>query len=153
MLAVIAAVERALQHARSGKGPAIVECKTFRVRGHSEADKADYVPQPVREEWLAKDPIRRYEAYLNEQGLLTARQKADIEARVKSVIEDAVRFAEQSPAPDAATVADYVFAPDGPIAIVGEAGATDEHYVNARDTRIGEPFNTISRIEEVVGRR
>lgn len=153
VLTVTTAVERALEHARSGKGPAMVECKTFRVRGHSEADKADYVPPEVREEWLAKDPIRRYEAYLTEQGILTPRQKADIEARIKSVVEDALRFAERSPAPDAATVADYVFAPDGPIAIVGEPGATDERYVNALDSRIGEPFNTISRAEEVVGRR
>lgn len=153
VLAVTAAVERAVHHARSGKGPAIVECVTFRVRGHSEADKADYVPRETREEWMAKDPIIRFEAYLLEQEILTARQKAEIEARVQSVVEDAVRFAEHSPAPDAATVAEYVFAPDGPIAIIGEPGATDKRYVNAVDSRTGEPFNTISRAEEVVGRR
>src|SRR5436309_14927331 len=55
VLAVIEAVERAVEHARSGKGPALVECKTLRVRGHSEADKADYVPRELRDEWLAKD--------------------------------------------------------------------------------------------------
>ena len=153
VFAVTKAVERAVEHARSGQGPTIVECKTFRVRGHSEADKADYVPREIREEWLAKDPIKQFEAYLTTRGLLTPRQRAEIEARVKAVVEDAVQFAEQSPAPDAATVADYVFAPDGPIAIVGESGATDECYVNAVDRRTGEPFNTMSRAEEVVGRR
>ena len=53
-------------------------------------------------------------------------------------------FAEQSPAPDGATVADYVFAPDGPIAIIGEPGADDPRYVNALDRRTGKPYNTVA---------
>src|SRR5579875_1100891 len=117
VLAVMEVVERAIKHARSGEGPALVECKTFRVRGHSEADQADYVPQELREEWLRKDPIRRFEEYLQKRKILTAAKKIEIEARVKEIVNDAVDFAEQSPAPDPATVADYVFAPDGPIAI------------------------------------
>src|SRR5579875_3578347 len=153
VLAVIDAVGRAVEHARSGKGPAIVECKTFRVRGHSEADKADYVPPALREEWLAKDPINRFEAYLTREGILTPERKAEIETRVKGVVDDAVRFAEQSPPPDRETVADYLFAPDGPIAIVGEPGANNPRYVNALDTRTGQPFSTVSKAEEAVGRR
>ena len=68
-------------------------------------------------------------------------------------MDDAVSFAEQSPAPDGATVAEYVFAPDGPIAIVGEPGANDLRYVNACDSRTGQPFNTVVKAEEAVGRR
>ncbi|MFL5703161.1 MAG: thiamine pyrophosphate-dependent enzyme, partial [Ktedonobacteraceae bacterium] len=117
------------------------------------ADKADYVPQELREEWLAKDPIKRFEEYLTKKNILTAAKKAEIEARVKAVVNDAVSFADQSPAPDPATVADYVFAPDGPVAIVGEPGADDPRYINALDSRIGEPFNTIQKVEEAVGRR
>src|SRR5947208_16675831 len=64
VLAVIDAVGRAVEHARSGKGPALVECKTFRVRGHSEVDQDGYVPKELREEWLVKDPIKRFEEYL-----------------------------------------------------------------------------------------
>src|SRR5206468_568977 len=64
VFAVTTAVERAVEYARSGQGPTIVECKTFRVRGHSEADRADYVPREIREEWLAKDPIKQFEDYL-----------------------------------------------------------------------------------------
>ena len=153
VLAVIDAVGRAVERARSGKGPSIVECKTFRVRGHSEADKADYVPKDVREEWLKRDPITHFAAYLTSEGLLTAKQEAEIEAKVKAVVEDAVSFAEQSPQPDGATVADYVFAPEGPIAIVGEPGAQEPRYINALDTRTGQPFNTINKAEEAVGRR
>jgi TPP-dependent pyruvate/acetoin dehydrogenase alpha subunit len=154
VLAVMEAVERAIEHVRGGNGPALIECKTFRVRGHSEADKADYVPQELREEWLAKDPIKRFEAYLTKQQILTEARKADIEAKIKATIDDAVHFAEQSPAPDPATVADFIYAPDGPIAIIGEPGADDIQYVNARDTRTGRPFNTIQiATEEAVGRR
>jgi TPP-dependent pyruvate/acetoin dehydrogenase alpha subunit len=157
VLAVIEAVERAVEHARGGKGPALVECKTLRVRGHSEADKADYVPRELRDEWLAKDPIVRFEQYLTGKNILTQEHKAEIEARVKAAVDDAVRFAEQSPAPDGTTVANYVFAPDGPIAIIGEPDAEDPRYINARDRRTGEPFATIGETQFIapqeVGRR
>ena len=153
VLAVMEAVSKAVERARAGKGPSVVECKTFRVRGHSEADKADYVPEELREEWLKKDPIARFEAYLTEKGTLTAKIKAEIEARVRATVADAVSFAEESPEPDGATVADYVFAPEGPIAIVGEPDAEESRYVNALDTRIGQPFNSMSEAEEAVGRR
>lgn len=153
VLAVMEAVGKAVERARAGEGPQLVECKTFRVRGHSEADKADYVPEELREAWLQKDPITRFEAYLTEKGILTAKEKAEIEARIRATVADAVSFAEESPEPDGATVADYVFAPEGPIAIVGEPDADDTHYVNALDTRIGQPFNSMSKEEEAVGRR
>ena len=153
VLAVTAAVERAIAHARSGNGSALVECRTFRVRGHSEADKADYVPPALREEWLAKDPIRRFEQYLDAQQFLTATVKAEIEANVKAIVDDAVNYAEQSPAPDPATVAQYAFAPDGPIAIIGEAQAQNPRYVNALDTRTGMPFSTVQPTKEVAVRR
>ena len=157
VLAVIEAVERAAAHARSGKGPTLVECKTLRVRGHSEADRADYVPRELRDEWLAKDPIKRFEAHLTRKNILTQAHKAEIEARVKATVDDAVSFAEQSPVPDGATVADYVFAPDGPIAIIGEPGAGNPRYLNARDRRTGEPFSTVGEAQftapQEVGRR
>ena len=153
VMAVMEALDEAVQHARSGQGPTLVECKTFRVRGHSEADKADYVPKELREEWLAKDPISRFEAYLTQQQLLTEAAKREIEAKVKAEVSDAVSFAETSPAPDGETVADYVFAPEGPIAIIGEPGAEDTRYVNAVDRRTGQPFNTMKETEEAVGRR
>src|SRR5947209_10128984 len=92
VLAVIDAVGRAVEHVRAGKGPVIVECKTFRVRGHSEADKADYVPEELRKEWLAKDPIPRFETYLMQKEILTPEKKAEIAAQVKAMVDDAVRF-------------------------------------------------------------
>jgi TPP-dependent pyruvate/acetoin dehydrogenase alpha subunit len=151
--AVMDVVGRAVARARDGQGPSLVESKTFRVRGHSEADKADYVPEEQRKAWLAKDPIRRFEAFLSDENILTPTKKAEIEARVKSIVDDAVKFAEQSPAPDPETVADYVFAPEGPIGIIGEPGAADPRNVNALDRRTGMPFTTMQQLEEAVGQR
>src|SRR5260370_37377830 len=88
VLAGIETVGRAVEHVRSGKGPALVEGKTFRVRGHSEADKADYVPEELRKEWLAKDPIVRFERYLTGEKILTAANKAEIEEKVKADEDD-----------------------------------------------------------------
>jgi TPP-dependent pyruvate/acetoin dehydrogenase alpha subunit len=157
VLAVIEAVERAVHHARSGQGPILLECKTFRVRGHSEADKADYVPQELREAWLKKDPLLRFEEYLQSRGIVTAATKETLVSTIKEVVADAVHFAEHSPAPDPATVADFVFAPDGPIALIGTPQARDERYVNALDRRTGQPFTAVSTtpltLPEEVGRR
>jgi TPP-dependent pyruvate/acetoin dehydrogenase alpha subunit len=160
VLEVVETVGRAVERVRGGKGPALIECKTFRVRGHSEADKADYVPPALREEWLAKDPIQRFEEFLIGEQILTSAIKAEIDEQVKAVVEDAVNFAEQSLAPDPATVADYVFAPEGPIAIIGEPGADDPRYINALDRRTGKPFNIMTGtgkpefvVTEEVGRR
>ena len=153
VLAVFTVVQDAVERAREGLGPSLIECRTFRVRGHSEADKADYVPPELREEWLQRDPIKRFEDYLVQEQLLTSAHKGDIEARIRSIVDDAVSYAENSPAPDEATVGEYVFAPDGPIAIIGEPGAENPRYVNALDSRTGQSFNVMSRAEEAVGRR
>jgi TPP-dependent pyruvate/acetoin dehydrogenase alpha subunit len=157
VLAVMTAIGNAVENARTGQGPALIECKTFRVRGHSEADKADYVPQELREEWLKKDPIKRFEEYLQKKRILTAARKHEIEARIKEVINDAVDFAESSPQADPSTVADFVFAPDGPIALIGSPQAQDSRYVNSLDRRTGQPFQAIHKtpltLPEEVGKR
>lgn len=153
VFAVVEAVGQAVERARSGQGPSLVECKTFRVRGHSEADKADYVPAALCAEWLEKDPIQRLADYLSRYDILTESISAKIEAEIKAIINDAVNFAEHSPAPDGATVSDYVFAPDGPIAIVGEPDADNSQYINAFDSRTGQPFSIVDKAEEAVGRR
>ena len=64
MRAVYAAAHEAVARARGGGGPSIVECKTFRVRGHSEADDAGYVPAAQREEWARRDPLALLERSL-----------------------------------------------------------------------------------------
>src|ERR671911_444980 len=72
VLAVRAAVERAAARARAGKGPTLLECKTFRMRGHEEASGNDYVPAEQIAAWVSRDPIERLEARLDARGTLPA---------------------------------------------------------------------------------
>jgi len=71
--------------------PFLVECKTFRMRGHEEASGTKYVPKELFEEWGAKDPISNYEAYLMEQGVLSARQIMEIRQQQKEEIEKEIK--------------------------------------------------------------
>ncbi len=104
--ATVAAVERA----RAGGGPALIECKTMRMRGHAIHDNMAYVPRELLEEWSRRDPVMRFEAALRERDLLDDAQLAEIQARVAADIDDAQRFAEDSPYPDPATLEVGVYA-------------------------------------------
>jgi len=77
----------------------MIECLTMRMKGHAEHDDARYVPPKVFEAWRKKDPILRYEKYLAQKKLMTAEEKATIEARIENEIRDDVAFAEASPFP------------------------------------------------------
>jgi pyruvate dehydrogenase E1 component alpha subunit len=104
--ATVAAVERA----RRGGGPALIECKTMRMRGHAIHDNMAYVPRDLLEEWTRRDPVMRFEAALRERELLDDAQLAEIQARVATDLDDAQRFAENSPYPDPAPLEVGVYA-------------------------------------------
>jgi TPP-dependent pyruvate/acetoin dehydrogenase alpha subunit len=109
VLAVYEATQRALAHARSGKGPYLLECKTFRMTGHSAHDAAHYVPQGLFDEWGKLDPIVRLEARMLKEGWAEQSDLDGIRARVKSEVDEAVEWAEKSPFPDPATLMDDVY--------------------------------------------
>jgi TPP-dependent pyruvate/acetoin dehydrogenase alpha subunit len=109
VLAVYQATQRALAHARSGQGPYLLECKTFRMTGHSAHDSAHYVPQGLFDEWGKLDPIVRLEARMLEQGWAEQSDLDAMRARVKSEVDEAVEWAEKSPFPDPATLLDDVY--------------------------------------------
>jgi TPP-dependent pyruvate/acetoin dehydrogenase alpha subunit len=109
VLAVYEATQRALAHARSGKGPYLLECKTFRMTGHSAHDAAHYVPQGLFDEWGKLDPIVRLEARMLKEGWAEQSDLDGIRARVKSEVDEAVEWAEKSPFPDPATLLDDVY--------------------------------------------
>src|SRR5205807_438471 len=64
VLAVHDAARRAVDRARAGEGPSFLECRTMRMRGHSEADDASYVPKALLDEWRPRDPVKRFEDHL-----------------------------------------------------------------------------------------
>ncbi len=101
---------KAIDHARSGNGPYLVEFKTFRQRGHGEHDDMAYVPADLREFWERRDPIRLFQEYLEGEGNVPASEVASIDAECRRVIEEAVPYAEALPAPDPSTVMHGLFA-------------------------------------------
>lgn len=109
VVAVYGAVHEAVERARRGEGPSLIECKTMRVRGHSEHDDAWYVPKALLEEWRAKDPIGRYERRLRDSGMLDDEKEAEVAKRISAELEAAIAWAEASPFPDPAEVEDGVY--------------------------------------------
>jgi TPP-dependent pyruvate/acetoin dehydrogenase alpha subunit len=116
-LAVYDVAREAIEHARAGGGPSLIEARTFRMSGHSEADLAAYVPDDLLVAWAERDPIARFEAALLAGGTLTEDERAAILARVAAEVDDGVAFAQASPPPDPATLAIHVYSDDGTGAI------------------------------------
>src|SRR5258705_7102839 len=99
VLAVYQATQGALARARSGQGPTLIECKTYRWHGHSEHDKAFYRTDEELAMWKSRDPIPTFPTYLKGLHILTDEQAKEIEGRVGATIDDAVEFAMNSPDP------------------------------------------------------
>jgi len=99
VLAVYQATQGALARARSGGGPTLIECKTYRWHGHSEHDKAFYRTAEELAMWKSRDPIPTFTTYLKGMSVLNAGTEKEIEARVAKTIDDAVEFAVSSPDP------------------------------------------------------
>jgi len=109
VFAVNEATKRAVAHARSGGGPYMLECKTFRMTGHSAHDSADYVPRRLFEEWEKLDPIVRAERRMLDESWAAQREIDEMHASVKQEVDEALAWAEQSPYPDTATLEEDVY--------------------------------------------
>jgi pyruvate dehydrogenase E1 component alpha subunit len=102
VLAVYESATEAVENAREEKGPAILECKTYRIKGHHALDPAVYRNEEEVESWKTedKDPILRFKKQLLENKALTPEGAEDLDASIKLAIDEAVKFAEESPEPD-----------------------------------------------------
>ncbi len=110
VLAIYRVCKRAVERARDGGGPTLIEAKTLRMRGHSEHDDHSYVPKELLEEWRQRDPIMRFENYLRDHSLLPETIRKEIEREVLAEIDDAVDFAERSPLPEGPEALEGVYA-------------------------------------------
>jgi len=110
VLAVYEAARKAVERAREGKGPTLIECKTYRRRGHSRFDPATYRPKEEVEKWLKKDPLTRFRARLLETGILTEEEAKKIEREGFTAVEEAVKFALESPYPEPKEALEDVYA-------------------------------------------
>src|SRR5262249_52974307 len=100
---------KAVERARQGGGPTLIEVDTMRMRGHAEHDDMKYVPREMLEEWAKKDPIARYEQFLVTRGLLGKAEAEALSARIDTQLQEDVAFAEASPFPDPETARDGVY--------------------------------------------
>ena len=110
VIAVYQVCRNAVDRARAGEGPTLIEAVTMRLRGHSEADRAEYVPQEMLEAWSKKDPVKQFERRLREAGWLSDEARQDMEQRIAQEIHTAVEEAEQSPMPAAVETLTDVYA-------------------------------------------
>ncbi|HBG72853.1 MAG TPA: pyruvate dehydrogenase, partial [Deltaproteobacteria bacterium] len=97
---VMKTAQRAIERARKGDGPTLVECKTYRYHGHSEHDRADYRSEEEVITWESRDPIFLWEIYLEKRKYDIAAIKKETSEEVTRIVEEAVAFADASPSPD-----------------------------------------------------
>ena len=110
VFAVADAVERAVQRARAGEGPSLIECVTYRWKGHSKSDANRYRTREEIEKWRARCPIRRLADRMVDEGVVTEEQADGIRERAYADIEAAVEFADASPEPSLNEMTTDVFA-------------------------------------------
>ncbi|MDX7952095.1 thiamine pyrophosphate-dependent dehydrogenase E1 component subunit alpha [Lichenihabitans sp. Uapishka_5] len=101
---------QAVERARRGEGPTLIESKTYRIRGHSRSDRNRYRTKEEIEEWRGRDPIVAFEADLLALGLLTRADADAVRTEAEKDIEAAVAFASDSPAPTTADLTKFVYA-------------------------------------------
>src|SRR5436190_820367 len=101
VVAVYTTAMEAVERARAGEGPILIEAKTFRRLGHAQHDPAEYVPKEMRAYWEARDPIALYEKFLTREKLLDAAGKKEIDEKLDVLLTAEREFAENSPMPPA----------------------------------------------------
>ncbi len=110
VIAVYEAVHEALLRARKGVGPTLIECKTYRWQGHYEGDRQTYKPKEEIEDWKRRDPIPAFRHKLLENQILSTADFDNIDRGIKFEIENAVKFALDSPYPAPEETLQDVFA-------------------------------------------
>jgi len=109
LFAVYETTKKAKEYVKKS-GPYLIINETYRHMGHSKSDANKYRTREEIAEWKEKDPILRFQNFLIEHNYLTAREIEAIEAKAREAIEEAVKFAENSPQPRLETIADDVYA-------------------------------------------
>ena len=108
--AVYQVAGKTIDRARKGQGPTLLECKTYRFRGHSRFENPTYRTKEELEEWMKRDPILGFSEYLRAELKISEEEINKIDEEVISGLEEAVRFAENSPDPEPQDYRKYIFA-------------------------------------------
>lgn len=110
VIAVHSAAKRAVERARNGDGPTLLECLTYRFRGHSLADPDELRPQTEKDFWSDRDPIHLFESTILQDNILNSNDLAAIVQAVDIEIQSAVSIALDAPEPENTQLVDYVWA-------------------------------------------
>lgn len=110
VMAVYEAASDAIDRARKGKGPTLLECQTYRWRGHYEGDPQTYRTKEEVATWMKKCPIRLFEERLNTMKIMTKEASEEVHAQILKQVEEAVKFAQDSPYPEPQSATMDVFA-------------------------------------------
>ena len=110
VLAVRDATTEAIRSVREGKGPVFLEAMTYRFRGHSMSDPSAYRASLEVDQWRTRDPIDSFKAMSLGEELITAEEIIAIDQEVEAVVQQSVRFADESPNPDLPTRFNHVYA-------------------------------------------
>ena len=112
VLAVRERAQEAVRRGRAGEGPTVLECMTYRFRGHSLADPDELRSKEDKDKWFVRDPIKLFAKRVLEHGLVTEGELKAIDKKIRDIVEECVRFAEASPEPDPKDLFRYQFAED-----------------------------------------
>jgi len=147
VLECYAAARQAVERARKGEGPTLIEAVTFRHFGHAGHDPADYVKPDEREGWMAKDPIPRFEEYLESRGLLDADSKAELQSQIEDKIRKTIEWAQEQADPTPDMVATDLFAPTNAAAVApGPPGGDEITMLEAIGAGLDEEMTRDERV-------
>jgi len=110
VLAVYEAAGEAVARARQGEGPTLIEAKTYRFHGHFEGDSGIYRTKEEIEEWMKKDPIKTFKEYIIKTKVLTEKEMEEIDQEILAEMDQAVKFADESPFPEPEEALNDVYA-------------------------------------------
>lgn len=133
LLEVYDTIDRVAKDIRANPRPVLIECLTFRMRGHEEASGTKYVPQHLFDEWAVKDPVKNFEEYLVGQQILDEELIATIKSEFKSSIEAEVEaaFNEEEPTANETIEALDMFAPFTPQLVAPGTAQSEKRYLDA----------------------
>lgn len=133
VLEVYNTVSNLAEAIRKNPRPVILECLTFRMRGHEEASGTKYVPKELMEHWAKKDPVVNYEQFLLNEGTLTTKEAESIRKKIKKEIETglSIAFEESPPQPDTAQELRDVYAPFVPEVIIPSEKISEKRFIDA----------------------
>jgi len=114
VMSVYEEMKEAVEHVRGGHGPMLIEMKTYRYKGHSMSDPAKYRTREELDKYKGKDPLADLKIYIQEHDLVSEDELREIDSRIKNEIEEAVKFAEESPYPDESALYEDIYVGDYP---------------------------------------